>query len=402
VSAPRLEIDLDRLRHNTATLVARLGARGVRVTGVTKATLGSSEVARAMLAAGVTGIGESRLENIEDLRTAGIECHMTLIRAPMISQVERVVREANTSLNSELDVLAALSASALDQRRSHSVVLMVELGDLREGILPGDLEAVARRTDRLPHLVLRGIGTNLACQNGVAPDARNMSELSALAAMVEHSLGRPLDIVTGGNSANLDWALGNDGAAPGDIGRIDDLRLGESILLGVEPLHRRPIDGLHTDAFTLVAEVIESKSKPSRPWGALGQTAFGPAASPTAPLTAPPTAPLTAPPGTHDGHDPDDGAGDHRRAIVALGRQDVDPDALQLPEGLRLLGASSDHLVLDCGDVDLAVGDEVRFGLGYSALVRAMTSSFVARDYLGDDLDPPGAGDRWRLGVPAR
>ena len=319
------------------------------VTGVTKATVGSPEIARELLAAGVTSIGESRIENIESLRRAGIEAPMMLLRSPMLSQIERVVEQTDVSLNTELDVLDRLSEMAQQRGRLHGVILMVELGDLREGILPGDLEAVVRKTLEFPGLVLRGIGTNLGCQNGVAPDDRNMDELSALVTSLESKFGLTLDIVSGGNSANLDWALGGR-----DVGRINNLRLGESVLLGREPLGRRPLDDLRTDVFVLVAEVIESKTKPSRPWGEIHETAFGPAELPT----------------DH---------GDMRRAIVALGRQDADPGGLTPPAGMSILGASSDHLVIDCGSTNVAVGAEIRFQPDYSALVRAMTSPFVTR-----------------------
>ena len=319
------------------------------VTGVTKATLGCPEIAVELLGAGVTAIGESRIENIEAMRRAGVTAPMTLIRSPMLSQAARVVEHAELSLNTELDVLDRLSTFAQVQRRRHGVILMVELGDLREGILPRDLESVVRQTLRFPNLDLRGIGTNLACQSGVTPDDRNMAELSSLASSLESKLGITLDIVSGGNSANLDWAL-----AAADVGRINDLRLGESILLGCEPLRRRPIDGLHTDAFTLVAEVIEAKSKPTRPWGEINQTAFGPQ-------------PLQ----------PDRGS--IVRTILALGRQDVDPAGLTGPDGMEILGASSDHLVVDAGAAAPKVGAEVRFQLDYSALLRAMTSPFVTR-----------------------
>jgi predicted amino acid racemase len=233
-------------------------------------------------------------------------------------------------------------------------VLMVELGDLREGILPGDLASVARVVLDRPDLVLRGIGTNLACQSGVAPDAAKMAELSALAVDLEGRFGMVVEIVSGGNSANLDWALGGADAGRIDAGRINELRLGEAILLGCEPLHRRPIEGLHGDAFRLVAEVIEAKVKPSRPWGDIGQAAFG------------------AVPEVID-------RGDARRVIVALGRQDVDPGGLHPPAGVTVLGASSDHLVLDGGPHRYAVGAELSFGLDYGALVGAMTSPFVAK-----------------------
>ncbi|MCU1457962.1 MAG: hypothetical protein JWL73_2054 [Actinomycetia bacterium] len=350
-TTPRLEIRLDRIRHNARTLVRRLGSRGISVTGVTKATLGSPEIARAMLAAGVVGLGESRVENIEAMRRSGIDSPMTLLRSPMMSQVDRVVASADVSLNSEPEVLAALSASAVEQDRTHGVVLMVELGDLREGILPADLEYVARAVLALPGLVLRGIGTNLACQSGVSPDPRNMAELSCLARTMETALGVHFDLVSGGNSANLDWVFASD-----DVGRVDNLRLGESILLGCEPLRRRPIDDLHTDAITLVAEVIESKAKPSQSWGEINQTAFGLQAAAT-------------------------DRGTTNRVILALGRQDVDPAGLVVPPGIEILGASSDHIVLDAGQTHVAVGSEMSFQLDYSGLLRAMTSPFVARRF---------------------
>ncbi len=348
MTAPRLEIDLDAIAHNAGTLVDLLAPRGIRVTGVTKATLGSPGVAAAMLSGGVTGLGDSRTENLVGLRTAGVTTSLTLIRSPMLSQVDRVTRIANVSLNTEEVVLEALSAAALRQGIHHDVVLMVELGDLREGIAVGDVLDAALAVDRLAGLRLAGLGTNLACQSGVVPDQRAMDELSTLVRQVETAGGRTLSIVSGGNSANLDWALTTD-----DVGRIDELRLGESILLGTEPLHRRVVDGLRTDAFTLVAEVIEAKVKPTQPWGTIAQGAFGVAAARS-------------------------GRGTTRQVLVALGHQDVDPAGLFPAEGITFLGASSDHVVLDVGDHHVAVGEELTFRLDYSALVRAATSPFVS------------------------
>jgi predicted amino acid racemase len=226
---------------------------------------------------------------------------------------------------------------------------MVELGDLREGIMPGDLENTVRETLRFPNIVLKGIGTNLACRSGVSPDANNMAELSALADSIDATFGPLLGIVSGGNSGNLQWAL--SGA---DTGRVNDLRLGESILLGRETLHRLPIDGLHTDAITLIAEVIESKVKPSQPRGEIAQTAFG-----------------ETPPATD--------RGDISQVILAIGRQDIDPCGLHAPAGIEILGASSDHLIVDSARDRLAVGTEITLQLNYSALVRAMTSPFVTK-----------------------
>jgi predicted amino acid racemase len=62
--APRLEIDLGKIYHNACTLVERLASRGISVTGVTKATLGSPEIAATLLQAGVGALGDSRIENL--------------------------------------------------------------------------------------------------------------------------------------------------------------------------------------------------------------------------------------------------------------------------------------------------------------------------------------------------
>ncbi|MDH5359915.1 MAG: alanine racemase, partial [Gammaproteobacteria bacterium] len=249
-----------------------------------------------------------------------------------------------------LAVIRLLSSAALKAKRIHGVILMVELGDLREGILPVDVDTIVPEILKLPNIQLRGIGSNLACRCGVSPDIRNMSELSALADAIEQRFAVKLEIVSGGNSGNLAWAL--SGA---DTGRINDLRLGESILLGCETLHRDPVEGLYTDAITLVAEVIESKRKPTKPWGTLLQNAFG------------------------EQHEVID-IGDISQTILAVGQQDIDPAGLQTPEGIEILGASSDHLIIDAGEL-LVPGSEIRFTPNYSSLVRAMTSQYVIKQF---------------------
>lgn len=349
MTALRIETDLDKVEQNTRVLVDRLASTGIRVTGITKAVLGSPEVAAAMLRGGACGLGDSRVPNLARLASHDRSPLRTLIRSPMLSQAGRVVGVADVSLNTEAAVLAALDRAASRQKRTHGIVLMVELGDLREGIALDEAPDAVRTV--LDHSCLRlvGLGANLACQNGVVPDDRNMGVLTGLVENIEALHGISLDVVSGGNSANLKWALNTD-----DVGRIDELRLGEAILLGVDPLDRTPIPGLHTDAFTLTAEVIEVAIKPAQPWGDRAQAAFG-------------EAPVRA------------GNGTVHQAILALGHQDVDPTGLRPPPGITILGMSSDHVVVDLGDHPVAVGDEIDFGVAYSALLRAMTSPFVTK-----------------------
>lgn len=350
MSAPRLEINVAKITANAKSLVDLLNTRGISVTGVTKAALGCPIIASALISAGVNGLGDSRIENIERMRASlGDGPHMTLIRAPMLSQVERVVRHADTSFNTELAVIQALSDTATRLGRVHGIVLMVELGDLREGVMPGDLLDMVAAILPLPNITLQGIGTNLACLNGASPDANNMTALSNHARKIEQGFGVKLDVISGGNSANIDWALTQT-----DHGRINNLRLGEAILFGRETLGRMPIEGLHLNAFTLIAEVIEAKRKPSLAWGTIAQNAFGTTISLS-------------------------DRGRVSQAILAIGRQDCDPDGLTLPVGTQLLGSSSDHLVMDTGTNPAIIGSEMSFGINYATLLRAMSSPFVEK-----------------------
>ncbi|MEM5500276.1 alanine/ornithine racemase family PLP-dependent enzyme [Ahrensia kielensis] len=353
MNTPRLDINLDKIFHNASVLVKRLKEDGISVTGVTKAFLGAPQIARIMLKAGVTSLGDSRISNIERMRHAGILARMVLIRSPMISQVDRVVASADMSVNTELDVLCALSAAALRIGKVHDVLLMVELGDLREGIMPSDISDFVQQVALLPNIKLMGLGTNLACRNGISPDNENMTKLSAAVRQLYAANSVNATIVSGGNSSNLNWIF--DG---GKIGKINNLRLGESILLGREPLQRKAILGLFTDATKLVAEVIESKIKPSKAWGTIAQSAFKGARNSV-------------------------GSGNINQAILAIGRQDTDPEGLQAPKGVIVLDASSDHTILDTGKNKLRVGEEVSFQLNYSALLSAMTSPYVSKNFTG-------------------
>lgn len=344
----RLEIDLDKIGHNTHELVERAAQHHISITVVTKVMLGSPDVARVLSAAGASTLGDSRIENIERMREAGVDEPMLLLRSPMISQVDRVVQAGAMSVNTETEVLSALAGAALASGRIHDVMIMVELGDLREGVMPAQLNETVRHVLSLPSLRLRGIGANLACRNGIEPSVENMGDLSAMVDSVETTFNIKIDVVSGGNSANLDWAFGS--SSPG---RINNLRLGESVFLGREPLHRRPIPGLHTDALSLVAEVIESKCKPTKPWGRSGQNSFGEI------------------PETED-------RGFIWQTLLAVGRQDTDTADLTSPEGAKILAASSDHLIAQTRE-RMSPGDEMRFVPGYSALLRSMTSPFVTK-----------------------
>ena len=322
--------------------------------GVSKAVLGEPAVAEAMIQGGVKFIADSRIENIQKMKNAGVSTQFVLLRTAL-SQAESVVRNVDISLNTEIETLKKLSYYAKRYHKNHRVIIMVEAGDLREGVMPADLPGFVRETLSLPDIEIVGIGCNLACYGGVKPDSRNMHELSELAIFIEKEFQIKLDVISGGNSANHEWSQSTQ-----DIGEINNLRLGESILLGRETVSRSALLGLHTGAFRLIAEVIESKQKPSLPFGEICQDAFGDV------------------PSFQD-------RGIRQRAIVALGRQDVLVSGLKPRDNLEILGSSSDHIILDSHHHNLQVGDEVNFSLDYGALLAAMTSPFIEKQFVNCD-----------------
>ena len=349
MATPRVEIDLGKISHNVTALKELYGSRGIRICAVTKAVCGDPRIAEVLVNSGIGILADSRMANIRRMRDAGIRAQFLLLRTPFISQAEAVVTFTDMSLNSDLSVIERLSKFALKQHARHNIILMVELGDLREGLMPSDLLGAVKRVIELEGIQLAGIGANLACFGGIEPDQGKMEELSSLARDIEEEFGLALTYVSGGNSANYSWFMSTP-----DLGKINNLRLGESIYLGRETLQRKPIPGLFTDAFKLVAEVIESKTKPSLPYGQIAQNSSGQV------------------PSFRD-------FGKMRRAILGIGLQDVLVSGLTPRAEIDILGASSDHIIMNTHQREYVAGDEVDFDLNYGALISAMASPYVEK-----------------------
>jgi ornithine racemase len=353
MAGPVIQIDIGKIERNTRTIVELCGAHGINVTGVTKVTCGMPQVANAMIRAGVTQIGESRLENIHRLRAGGMNRPVMLLRIPPLSGADEIVRSVDISLNSELSVIRRLSEVAESIGTLHRIILMVDLGDLREGIWPGDLLPAVREVRELPGVRIAGIGTNLTCYGGVIPTRANLQQLVDYARRIEDTFGFRLETISGGNSSTL--PLLARGEVPAGI---NNLRIGEAILLGRETVGRTVWPGTTQDAFVLRAELIELKHKPSVPIGETGEDAFG-------------GRPVFADRGVI------------LRGILNIGREDVDVEGLTpVDPDLSILGASSDHLIIDMTGLSRVpgLGDEVRFVPNYSALLACMTSAYVEKE----------------------
>ncbi|SKA93491.1 Predicted amino acid racemase [Thiothrix eikelboomii] len=350
---PQVIVDLDIIEANARAVTQTCAMQGIEVFGVTKGTCGMPQVARAMLRGGVTGIGESRFENIRRLRAAGINCPMLLLRSPPLALADEVVRYVDISLNSELPIIQALSEAALRRGKVHEVILMVDLGDLREGIWPDDLRHIVAQVLKLRGVRIAGLGTNLLCLSAVKPTRTNLGKLSEYAQQVEQAFGIKLRYVSGGNSGSLPLLL-EEGLPAG----INHLRVGEAILQGGrDTFYDEPWELLNRNAFVLQGELLAVKRKPSLPIGETAVDAFG-------------NTPVFV------------DRGERLRGILNIGREDVSPEHLvPIDPRVELIGASSDHLILDLEAVNPPpqVGATVSFYMSYPALLAAMTSEYVRK-----------------------
>ena len=351
-----LDIDLEKIRYNSIQVVEKCHQQGIAVLGVTKGFGALHQIVSAMVEGGVDGLADARMENILELRKRSFIQPITLLRIPRLSNVETVVQYADTSVNSEITVIKALAEAAKKFNKIHQVILMVDVGDLREGILKEDVLDIAGQIACLKGIKLSGLGTNMGCFGGILPSSTNLGILVELRSALEKQLGHKLEIISGGATSTL--ALVEKHQVP--VG-VNQLRIGEGILLGTDTTNNQKIPWLKQDTFILRAEVIEVNSKPTVPTGTIGRDAFG--------------------------HIPKFiDIGVRKRAIVAMGKQDVDIEGIRpVDESLMILGASSDHLILDITESQqgIKVGDQIAFSLTYPGLLSASHSNDVEKLFTG-------------------
>ena len=354
---PLLEIDLDQLHHNLALLTEHCQAHQIEMVGVVKGFHALPELVKLFDQSGFRYLATSRMDQLRAMQSMDLQTPLMLLRVPMLSELGELVALAEQSLHSEYAVLQALEIEAARQGKRHKVILMADLGDLREGFWDKDeLVEVATAVERqMPHLELTGIGTNLGCYGSVLPTTAKMDELLELAERIEQAIGRKLEVISGGASSSV-YLLQN-GAMPRGI---NQLRLGELALLG--RMWNCEMPGMYTGALTLKAEVIECRDKPTYPVGELGMDAL-----------------------SRVGHYVDRGI--RKRALVALGRVDYgDPSELK-PRmgGIEVLGASSDHTILDVAEAaqPISVGSILEFDLCYATMIFLTNTPSVQISFKG-------------------
>jgi len=363
---PKLKINLKKLEHNARMEVRKLAEYGVTVMGVNKVFNGLPETASAIVRGGIDVVAESRVKNLKKIQH--VSCKKCLLRTPSPSEIEDVIRYADISLNSDIDVIRNLSQEAVRQNRIHQVLLMVDLGDIREGIWFEDhqyIEEAVRHILDLPNLEMYGLGTNFSCYGSVMPTIENGRLFVRLARELEKKFMFEFPYLSGGNCTS--YHLIEKGIWPEGI---NHLRIGALHQFGIEYVDVRYLDEFHhsrmdvnrvvSDLYILEAEIIEVNTKPTVPFGELSLDCFMQSKTFV-------------------------DRGPRKRAILALGHQDVSShNCWPADPGMEIAGQTFDHTIIDiekCQN-DYRPGDTIAFEIDYTGLLACCTSESITIEFI--------------------
>ena len=344
---PMLEINLKKIKENIKSMVDLCTSQGISIAGVVKGSNAVPEVVEQFADAGCTYIASSRMDQIIKLKEYGLEKPFMMIRIPMFSEIKQLVEFVSISLNSELETLNMIQRECEAQGKTHKVILMLDLGDLREGIIDEEeFVSLAQYVENnLKNVELYGVGTNLSCYGSIVPTEENLGRLCSIAEIIESKINRRLEMISGGATSSLPLII--DGKMPE---RVNNLRIGEGILVAqdLDEFWGYDMAHMHKDTFVLKAQVVEIKNKPTHPIGEIFIDAFG--AKPT-----------------YEDH------GIRKRALLAVGKQDFGLHEKLIPQkcGVKIVGSSCDYLIVDIEDceVETKLGDILDFIMYYPAMM---------------------------------
>ncbi|MEN3184675.1 MAG: alanine racemase [Atribacterota bacterium] len=362
-SYPRLEVNLDILEENARVLLEKCHSWGISPVVVTKGFLADPVLACAFRDFGFAKFADSNLANLVRLRGLfGPQVVLFLIRLPMLEELDTLNAYGIVPFVSHGEVLERLNSVAWKSGKVQPVVLAIEGGDGREGMLFEEIPEVAKLLQRLPYVSVYGIATTLACLSGVLPGWDTLDRLMQVKEFLQGVLGRDIVLSVGGTTF---LALWEEDPPWG----VDEIRFGEALLFGSDISRKRNIPWLRQGAFVISAEIVEVRTKEPLKEGAFGYDAFGKQPSQSF-------------------------SGPRKRILVAIGKQDVDENQLYFDDAhVTIVGATSNYLVLDVEESTKSyqVGDIVSFRAGYGAVLRAFLSPYVAKVYRGRKT---GEGER--------
>lgn len=350
-----LTLDRKKLRENYNFLDQLFQKNKIEWAVVSKILCGNESYINELIACGTKEICDSRISNLAKVKSVNPEVQTVYIKPPAISHIPKVIKYADASFNTEFNTIKALSKEAKKQGKTHKIIIMIELGDLREGIMGEHLIDFYAKIFELPNIKVTGIGSNLNCLHGVMPSEDKLIQLSLYEQLIEAKFGKKIPWVTGGTSVTIPLLFKKQ--IPEGINHF---RVGETLYFGNNLFNGSVIEGMHGDVFKLYAEIIEITEKPKVPIGQLDSN----------------------PSGDVFEIDENDYGKTSQRAIIDIGLLDISPDFLIPEDGkLDISGASSDMLILDLESTSKSykVGDVIPFKLKYMGALRVLNSNYIEK-----------------------
>jgi len=350
-----LIVDIEKLKHNIRYLVEFCRQRDIEMAGILKGPGFNQRIIQELLSNGVDTLGFGRLPLNRD--SIDFSAKKTVfISLPSIQDIDQIVQVFDVSFHSQFSVIKHLNDHLIDQNRFHKIVLMVDTGDLREGVLPEEVVSFVRKIHEIKNkrFEFTGIAANLGCCAGILPTLENLSIMQELTLDIEAMIGSRLETVSMGGSLMLEWAKNR--TLPK---RINQLRLGESVFLGHIPTYDHKHAGLYDDVLIFKSDVLEASEKRIHPPANPGKNALGVKAE-----------------FTHTGI--------RKRAVLNFGVSDTYPEGLTpVDEGLKIVSVNSNYTIIDFTDSgeDLKPGDFLEFKMNYQAMFQCFISPFTSLFY---------------------
>ena len=347
---PKVEININGINENISKIKKLCDKNDIKLSVVVKVLAGNIDVVSKLNYDYIDSISDSRISNLKEYKK--IKKEKWLIRIPSFNEIEDTIKYSDVSLNSSLETIELLNKEAIKQKKKHKVILMYELGDLREGVDYSKLSMIVNEIKKMSNIELYGIGANLTCYGGAAPTKENTQELYDVTKALEVENDIKIPVITGANSSS--YKLLCDGTLKD---KMNYVRFGESIYLGTIPGYDEIIDDLNHDNFIIKAQISELETKDSVPKGEILKNSFG------------------VIPELED-------AGMRTRAIVNIGKQDVGLNLKPVDKDLCVLEGSSDYLLIDITHAkkEYKLGDIIEFIPDYESLLKVMTSDYVRKE----------------------
>lgn len=362
----QLIISTKKIQNNIKYLSEYFESNNIKWSLVTKVFSGDKEFLKSVLTddviKNIDSIGDSRLTSLKNLKEVNSGMRTIYIKPPAKIYIDEIVKYADVSLNSSFSTIKALNEAAKKINKVHQVIIMIELGELREGVNRTEIMDFYETVFQLSNIEIIGIGSNLGCMYGVEPTYDKLLQLSLYKELISAKFNKKLRYVSGGTSITLPLIENN--SIPKDINHF---RVGEAAFFGRSPLDDKPFKELSIDAFDFTANIIELEEKEIVPDGILNSGNVGHSAD----------------------FSQEDIAGTSTKAILDFGLLDVSQDDIEfIDKDLEYVGITSDMLVIDIGEnktkegkKKYKIGDKIHFKPNYMAVARLLNSKFIDKKY---------------------